>query len=199
MEDWYDGGVTDVLKDRLIIAGMAELRAHGVGDFSLRRVATACGASCAAPYKHFKNKEDLITAVFVFIGRQWALLEEQLTALYGENPYRLIPELCVANVRFRLANPEFRAILSLDPHMLSPDQRRSFGRLTETVRSRLFDLYRAKGRPEEEADEAAWVIGALISGAVQRIDSGSETDAERILQQVRTRILRELPAAETRP
>ena len=44
-----------MLKEKLLTAGIDEILIHGMGDFSLRRVAAACGASCAAPYKHFKN------------------------------------------------------------------------------------------------------------------------------------------------
>ena len=57
MED-IDSAV--MLKEKLLTAGIDEIMTHGMGDFSLRRVAAACGASCAAPYKHFKNKEEFI-------------------------------------------------------------------------------------------------------------------------------------------
>ena len=55
MED-IDSAV--MLKEKLLTAGIDEILTHGMGDFSLRRVAASCGASCAAPYKHFKNKEE---------------------------------------------------------------------------------------------------------------------------------------------
>ena len=53
---------SDSVREQLIIAGIAELENHGIADFSLRRVASVCNISCAAPYKHFKNKEMLIEA-----------------------------------------------------------------------------------------------------------------------------------------
>ena len=58
------------VREQLITAGIEELNAHGVAGFSLRRVAAACNISCAAPYKHFKNKEELIGAIFSYIKRQ---------------------------------------------------------------------------------------------------------------------------------
>ena len=47
---------SESVREQLIAAGTAELEAHGIADFSLRRVAAACNISCAAPYKHFKNR-----------------------------------------------------------------------------------------------------------------------------------------------
>ena len=55
-----DTGNYKALKEKLLAAGIDEIALHGVSGFSLRRVAAACGASCAAPYKHFKNKEEFI-------------------------------------------------------------------------------------------------------------------------------------------
>ena len=52
------------VREQLITAGIAELEAHGIADFSLRRGANYCNISCAAPYKHFKSKEALIESIF---------------------------------------------------------------------------------------------------------------------------------------
>ena len=52
------------VREQLIVAGISELETHGVADFSLRRVASACNISCAAPYKHFKSKEALVEGIF---------------------------------------------------------------------------------------------------------------------------------------
>ena len=52
------------VREQLIVAGISELEVHGVTDFSLRRVASSCNISCAAPYKHFKSKEAFVDAIF---------------------------------------------------------------------------------------------------------------------------------------
>lgn len=41
-------------RETLILAGLEELNEYGVQHFSTRRVAKACGVSCAAPYKHLR-------------------------------------------------------------------------------------------------------------------------------------------------
>ena len=71
MTDGFSG--TDTLRDRLLIAGTKELGQYGMAEFSLRRVAAACGTSCAAPYKHFKNKEAFILEIIRYIDRQWEI------------------------------------------------------------------------------------------------------------------------------
>ena len=47
---------TGNLREELIRAGIDEINIHGANGFSIRRIATACGVSSAAPYKHFKDK-----------------------------------------------------------------------------------------------------------------------------------------------
>ena len=69
------------VREQLIIAGMEELEAHGIADFSLRRVATSCNVSCAAPYKHFESKEKLIDEIFNYIRTQLDLLLEQVAEI----------------------------------------------------------------------------------------------------------------------
>ena len=48
---------TSGLREALILAGIHEINANGVASFSIRRVAEACGVSCAAPYKHFSESD----------------------------------------------------------------------------------------------------------------------------------------------
>ena len=50
-------------KEKFLKAAVSELEEHGVADFSIRRVAKRCGVSCAAPYKHFESKNDLLVEV----------------------------------------------------------------------------------------------------------------------------------------
>ena len=57
------------VRSRLLFSGLKELETHGVADFSLRRVAQDAGVSCAAPYRHFKDKYLLQkrTVLFYFL------------------------------------------------------------------------------------------------------------------------------------
>ena len=105
------------VREQLITAGIVELEAHGMADFSLRRVAAACNLSCAAPYKHFKGKEDLIEAIFAHIHTQLELLLRQIRQVHPDPKEQLV-ESCLAYIRFCIANPHFRAILMLSGRRL---------------------------------------------------------------------------------
>lgn len=51
------------LKQSLIEAGIHMINQEGMEHVSLRKLAAACHVSHAAPYNHFKNKEELIQAI----------------------------------------------------------------------------------------------------------------------------------------
>lgn len=109
------------LRERLIIAGTDEISRYGIANFSLRRVAAACNTSCAAPYKHFKNKEEFIIEIVRYINRQWELLRDQVQALFSNDRHAQVVELCVAYIRFWIANPNYRSILSASDGILGTD------------------------------------------------------------------------------
>ena len=109
-EQFFEDGV----RTRLILSGIGELCCHGVRDFSLRRVAIAAQVSCAAPYRHFKDKDELILEIIRYIFSKWQLLCREIEEIYAENPERLLVELAAANVGFWAANGNFRSVLMLE-------------------------------------------------------------------------------------
>ncbi len=60
MADKYHHGN---LRQALIDAGIRIINENGEENLSLRKVAAACDVSHAAPYAHFKDKEELIEAM----------------------------------------------------------------------------------------------------------------------------------------
>ena len=60
MADSYHHGN---LRQALIDAGIKIINKDGEENLSLRKVAAACNVSHAAPYAHFKDKEELIEAI----------------------------------------------------------------------------------------------------------------------------------------
>ena len=98
------------MREGLLLAGIAELEAHGLGGFSLRRVAAACGVSCAAPYKHFESKDHFIAAILDYIHEKWALLEEHICTVFPDDARERLLSLCLSNIRFWIGNPHFRSV-----------------------------------------------------------------------------------------
>ncbi len=72
------------LRQALIDAGIHIIETEGVDALSLRRVATACGVSQAAPYAHFKNKAELVDGIKDHV--QQELMESLSSSLDGKNP-----------------------------------------------------------------------------------------------------------------
>lgn len=97
-EDKYHHGD---LKESLIKSGLKLLVEEGVKGFSLRKIAAMCNVSHAAPYKHFKSKEELINAISSFVYKKF---EDSLSDVRDEDPYERIIELGKRYVLFMTEN-----------------------------------------------------------------------------------------------
>lgn len=60
------------LRNELIERAIAIVNDEGEQALSIRKVAGACGVSYAAPYAHFKNKEQLLLACREYVSKQFA-------------------------------------------------------------------------------------------------------------------------------
>lgn len=172
------------VREQLIVAGITELENHGIADFSLRRVASACNLSCAAPYKHFKDKEEFIQSIFSYINSQLTLLLEQVAAVFAEDPKRLLVESCIAYIRFCLANPHFRAVLTISENTLP---------LADTV-SALLPRCCSAVDPIAFAD-LGMALRALTYGAVLLLENNELPNNEASMQRIRNRLEQELNQA----
>ncbi len=188
MEEVYE---VAELRERLIVYGIEEIETHGLTDFSLRRVATKCGASCAAPYKHFKNKDELILEILRFINRQWGLLEQQLCTLYGDDTRRLLLELCMANIRFRLGNPHFAAVLTVAAKDMDPRQRETVGQTITKIGDLAVAFCAERGR-EQDGVLLTYKLRSLVYGAALLIGNGELPNTQETLCMIRSALEKEL-------
>ena len=110
------------LKAELVQKGLKILDSDGFEGFSLRKAAKACGVSQTAPYRHFKNKDELIAEI---MKQALGAFNESLAAAvykYPESPINQIREMGVAYVRFFLENPHYLRLLFLsDIHLVSDE------------------------------------------------------------------------------
>ena len=151
------------LRDRLIVAGMTEIATHGVPDFSLRRVAAACHISCAAPYRHFKSKEDFIREIVHYIDRQWALLRNEVLRLFAPNVRRQLAEVAVAYARFFAANPHYGAVLTAAGESAA---------IKEDVEKLICAYCDSFSAPLWERERYLFELRALIYGTTAMLSSG---------------------------
>ena len=100
------------LKQELIETGIRIMAEDGIQALTIRSLAAACGVSHTAPYKHFRNKEEIITAVTVHVKERFAAsLLETLRTIPEEDSGKRIVELGKSYVHFMLENPYYLKIL----------------------------------------------------------------------------------------
>lgn len=94
------------LKNALIEAGIEIVHIEGMQQLSLRKVATRCGVSHAAPYKHFKDKESLLDAMKSHITKQFSSLLCDIANKH-QNESDIMHRLGNTYLRFFIENPHY--------------------------------------------------------------------------------------------
>lgn len=184
----------DDLRHSLIIAGINEIELHGLAEFSLRRVASSCSVSCAAPYRHFKNKDDLILAIISYINDQWSFLEKQISEVYKNDIRRQIVELSVSNIRFWIANPNFRSIMMMDDRGLDALQLRERSRISDKIKELIGVYCQQNAIPEDEEALCRFSILSTVYGATHMLGSGELENTPKTISILRKCIENALPS-----
>jgi AcrR family transcriptional regulator len=95
------------LKKELIRKGIQLLNKEGYEGFSLRKLAAMCNVSHAAPYRHFKNKEELHRAINLEISTKFRDALFQGMERYPDDPKTRLLELCTRYISFMVENPDY--------------------------------------------------------------------------------------------
>ena len=66
MKEYEKGYHHGNLRKELIEKGIKMINDTGEEKLSLRKLAVECGVSNAAPYTHFKNKDELLKAIYIY-------------------------------------------------------------------------------------------------------------------------------------
>ena len=74
------------LHNSLIMKGMEMLKDRDISDISLRQIAREIGVGHNAPYRHFKNKQDLLEAIATLGFRQLKAYNLRLELEYANDP-----------------------------------------------------------------------------------------------------------------
>ncbi len=160
------------LKSRLILAGLKELEEHGINDFSLRRVAMTAEVSCAAPYRHFKSKDELIIAIIEYVKEGWLLLSTQIGQVFADDITTKIKELCASGVRFWIANGKFRSVLSIGQYGADENRRAQMADFDAPILNAIDEYATARGLDKKRAELLKYSIPALLYGTVMLIAGG---------------------------
>lgn len=100
------------LKQELIETAIKIVAEEGLKALTIRSLAAACGVSHTAPYKHFRNKDEIIAALTNHAKERFAAsLLETLAAIPKEDTTTRIVELGKSYVGFMVENPYYLKVL----------------------------------------------------------------------------------------
>ena len=174
------------LREALLLAGIAELESHGLSGFSLRRVATACGVSCAAPYKHFESKEAFIAAILAYIHEKWELLEAHICTAFPKAGDARLVELCLADIRFWLGNPHFHTVHMMERRASPRGATRLGTRAEEEIRV----LCEKRGA---DGERCAFMLRSIVYGAIMMLEDGTLKNEASTFRMLRAAITDAIP------
>ena len=154
------------LRERLVLAAIDEVEEVGFERFSVRRVAAACGCSCAAPYKHFKNKREFFEAILDHITDVWLERQEKTKRrCRGASLRTLLVELAVEYVRFMVENPRYRAILMIKDQTFDSDYLDVKAKISDFSKEVILQYCHENGVERRDAVIKMYVVRSLIYGA----------------------------------
>ena len=101
------------LKDALVIAAAELIETQGTTDFSITDAANRAGVSNAAPYRHFRDKKDLLEHVkeLAFLGLYEALVNARGPAGTHRGDQTVVISLGLAYLRFAREKHRFFSLM----------------------------------------------------------------------------------------
>ena len=128
------------LKIALIKAGLEILAESGIAELSLRKVAKRAGVSEAAPYRHYKDKDALLTGIAEQGFLRLSATLEQIEEAYAEDASVLFYQMGFAYVRFARTYSDSMRIMFRHRTQPSPSNNPSLQEATDQMFNYLIDL-----------------------------------------------------------
>ena len=160
-------------RSALVRAAAGLLEERGIGGVTLRAVGERAGVSRQAPYRHFADKEELLSVVaagyFEWVGEEMAQ-----AGAAADGPFGRLEAMTVAYVRFALANP-FRARLMFGPEVKGsphPEVHQAARAVHEGFVRVVAECQEASELPTGDPVELAALMYATSHGAVDLALSG---------------------------
>ena len=179
-------------REKFLKAAVEELQDHGVSDFSLRKVAKRCDVSCAAPYKHFESKNDLLLEVVKFINKRWITIFDQTVEAHSDKPLKnQIVAVCMAYLTFLCTYPEYQTILFMNDKGFPPEVLVEKGRLSKESERLIKEYCESVNMPEDVLFRKRLVLRSLLNGSAILINSGELPFNSNTMGIIRANIERE--------
>ena len=182
------------LSRALIETGIDFIKQKGEEALSLRKIAEICGVSNAAPYAHFKSKDEFIVAIQRYIMDLFAATLEKTVMEYKDSP-SLLPMLGKTYVMFFSQNPFYFEYLFSCKNIsikLSLDNATTDENLPLAILQKAATLVLGKANlPEKVIQDKIIAMWALVHGLASiavmpniEFDDNWETRVEEIIKSI---------------
>lgn len=179
------------MREVLLLAGIDEINTHGVTGFSIRRVASACNVSCAAPYKHFKDKKEFIASIIEYVNQEWRHRQQDILEQCGNDLRRQLVEVCSGYIHFLMEKPYFRSILLLKDDEFDNIYHRPRGEMSSRSQQLEKEIFEQYNWPLSVFKRKLHTIRAMLFGTMFMLDTGELPYTEETMNQFRYCVDRE--------
>jgi AcrR family transcriptional regulator len=173
------------LRDALIQAGIDEINEYGASNFSVRRVANACGVSSAAPYKHFKDKREFMAAIIDYVNEQWAVAQDAVLKECPNTPRDRMVTVATFYVQFLMEHPHYRQILMLKNAEFNNLYHRKSGEINSITEQIMYSVKEAYGLSDDVWARKTLMFRSILFGSVFMFDSGEFQYTPQSLEHIR--------------
>ena len=182
------------VKNAIISAGIDIITEQGVQNLSIRNAAKRIGVSHTAPYRHFKNKEELLVAIAI---KGFDILDQHIEKTLsndGSSDSSALEDMGRAYIQFAVSNSNYYRIMFGDhirnktdfPEFFSAYDR-SFRKLIQVIE----DSGSKHGSDKTDLEVTAVAVWSLLHGYCLLImdnekdkDVGSEGQIQLLLKKL---------------
>jgi len=162
------------LRDSLLQAAISLIAEVGPTAFTLREVARRAGVSHNAPYRHFRDKDDLIASVAAEGYRELTAVMRR-AADKRHRPVDRLKHAGMAYIEFALQRPEHFTVMFDAPataehgdSIAAPEAKQAFNTLIDLVR----DAQQNKQMPSGDTIQFALLAWTMVHGIAKLASTG---------------------------
>ena len=172
------------LRAALLKATLRAIAEDGPDGFTLRDVARRAGVSPAAPYRHFRDKDELLAAVAGECAERLGASIDAAVAQAAPDALDRFRHVGIAYVMFAYEHPEHFRALSV-PNIaakMAPDHRTAFDTWEAEQKQAIAEAQRAGTIAAIPIDELMLGANALVHGLAHMVVEGQlgKLDAARV-------------------
>lgn len=192
--DYHHGA----LREAILAASLQSIREHGVAGLSLREAARRAGVSAAAPYFHFKNRQELLDAIGMEGFAQMGEAMQRALADAGDDEHERLMVLGQAYIRYALREPERFTVMFQACRMAAP------GLTWQLLVDSMARVAALRGEPERAPALTLLAWSAVHGAATLLLQGGIRADGQNALppedvERMVTEALRDLLRAKPAP